>query len=271
MVSTEITTAQFIELGGGAGAIFFNGDVNEGNMFANAGPVFGGFLRYNIKPNISVALSYWQGTLEAKDRASNDLTIKERNLSFKSSLSEIALMPEFNLLPFKPRANKQAFTAYAGVGVALILFNPTAKYQGQWVDLQPLGTEGQGLEGNPARYSLIQLAIPLSLGFKYAVGGRINVALEISYRFTFTDYLDDVSGLYLSPSKLAENGDLAIALSNRTEEYTGIAPSNYIGQRRGNANNNDGYLSIAVRLSFSLYGKYSYKKNATNPKWNKWF
>ena len=33
------------------------------------------------------------------------------------------------------------------VGVGGFYFNPKAKYEGKWVSLQPLGTEGQGLNG----------------------------------------------------------------------------------------------------------------------------
>ena len=98
--------------------------------------------------------------------------------------------------------------------------------------------------------------------------------MEFGYRFTFTDYLDDVSGIYPSSRQLSKNGVLAVALSNRTEEYTGINASHLVGQRRGNSNNNDGYFVWGLSLSFNLYGREAYKRERTpkrNYKINKWF
>ena len=108
-------------------------------------------------------------------------------------------------------------------------------------------------------------------GVKYSIGGRFNIALEIGYRFTTTDYLDDVSTIYHTRKILLNNSELAVALSNRTEEYTGVSATYLIGARRGNANNTDGYLTLGLRISFSLYGKRAYKKKKLKYKFDKWF
>lgn len=263
--------AQFLEVGGFGGVLSFNGDVNEGNMIANTNASFGGFARYNIHPHFSITLGFLKGTLEAKDRSSEFPHIRERNLSFKSDLMEFSLIPEFNILPFYPRKSGQTFSPYVGVGIAIIRFNPLTKYNGQWVELQQVGTEGQGLEGYNERYHLTQAVVPLLFGLKYSIGGRLNIAVEVGYRFTFTDYLDDVSTLFVAPQNLAQNGAMAVALSNRTEEYTGIPANDLTGTRRGNSNNNDGYLVLGIRVSFALYGKKAYQQKKINYKVNKWF
>lgn len=268
---TSTIQAQFIEIGGFGGVFSFNGDVNKGNVFTNTNATFGGFFRYNIHPHFAVSFGFLKGTLEAKDRSSEWLHIRERNLSFKSDLLEFSLIPEINILPFYPKKSVQVFAPYLGIGIALIHFNPTTKYNGQWVELQKIGTEGQGLSGYSKPYDLLQFVIPLLFGLKYSIGGRLNIAIEIGYRFTFTDYLDDVSTVFVSPRELSKNGDLAVALSNRTEEYTGVTANNLVGTRRGNSNNNDGYLALGVRVSFSLYGKKVYKKKEIIYKINKWF
>lgn len=263
--------AQFVEVGGFGGALSFNGDVNEGAILSNTNAAFGGFFRYNIHPHVAVSLNFLKGTLEAKDRSANREDVRVRNLSFRSDLMEFSLLPEINMLPFYPRKSQQVFAPYIGIGIGIIVFNPTTKYEGQWIDLQSIGTEGQGLEGYPAKYNLVELAIPMIFGIKYAIGGRLNIALEVGYRFTTTDYLDDVSTIYLSKNILANNGELAVALSNRTEEYTGVAADYLVGTRRGNSNNKDGYLTFGLRVSFSLYGKKAYKKKRFDYKINKWF
>lgn len=265
------TNAQFVEIGGFGGALSFNGDVNEGDILSNTNAVFGGFFRYNIHPHLGLSLGFMKGTLEAKDNSSKQEHIRTRNLNFKSDLMEFSLIPEFNILPFYPRKSEQAIIPYIGVGIGFILFNPMAKYEGEWIDLQGIGTEGQGLEGYPKKYSLVQLAVPMLFGLKYSVGGRLSIALEVGYRFTTTDYLDDVSTIYYSKRILMNNSELAVALSNRTEEYTGVSADYLVGTRRGNANNNDGYLTLGVRVSFSLYGKRAYKKKKLKYKINKWF
>ena len=149
------TNAQFVEVGGFGGALTFNGDVNEGDVLSNINAAFGGFFRYNVHPHFSVSLGFVKGTLEARDRSSKREKIRERNLSFKSDLMEFSLIPEFNIFPFFPRKSGQVFTPYVGIGLGIIVFNPRTKYEGQWVGLQRIGTEGQGLEGYPEKYSLV--------------------------------------------------------------------------------------------------------------------
>ena len=271
------TNAQFVELGGYGGALSFSGDVNEGEILSNTNAAFGAFVRYNAHPHFAASLGFIKGTLEANDRSSQKENIRERNLSFKSDLMEFSLIPEFNILPFSPSKKEQVFAPYVGVGLGLIVFNPRTKYEGKWIDLQEVGTEGQGLEGYNEKYSLVELAIPILFGLKYSIGGRLNIALEVGYRFTTTDYLDDVSTIYHSKSTLINNSELAFALSNRTEEYTGVSATHLNGARRGNANNTDSYLTFGVRISYGLYKKTAYKKKeekgARNYKYQhrKWF
>ena len=96
--------------------------------------------------------------------------------------------------------------------------------QSDWIDLQPLGTEGQftGIAGTPKPYSLLQIGVPLGGGILYRLMDKWDLSLEFSYRFVFTDYLDDVSGRYPSEEVYQEmlnqgNYD-GITLSNRSSE-----------------------------------------------------
>ena len=116
------------------------------------------------------------------------------------------------------------------------------------VDLQPLGTEGQGLAEYPDRefYNLTQFSIPLGAGVKYALTDQINLGFEIGIRKTFTDYIDDVSLTYADEVILAENrGAQTVALANRTG-----SPVNG-GQSRGSSDN-DWYLISGVTISYNF-------------------
>lgn len=263
--------AQFLEIGGFGGVVSFSGDVNEGDILSNTNAAFGGWVNYNISPRFGLGISFLKGTLEAKDRASQLPHIKERNLNFQSDLLEFALLPTVNIFPFYPRKKNQIFTVYIGIGFGVIVFNPTTKYNSETIELQKIGTEGQGLPGHPAPYQLVELVIPFIGGIKYSIGGLFNISLEVGYRLTTTDYLDDVSTIYVAPNQLISNGALAVALSNRTEEYTGIPASGFIGTRRGNSNNTDAYLVMGLRLSFNLYTKKNKKEQKIEHPVNKWF
>jgi hypothetical protein len=89
------------------------------------------------------------------------------------------------------------------LGLSVFNFNPRAEHfdsrrDGEWVNLKPLNTEGQGLSTFPNRkpYSKTQVSIPLGLGFKFAVHSNLNIGFEIGFRATRTDYLDDVGNTY---------------------------------------------------------------------------
>ena len=112
----------------------------------------------------------------------------------------------------------------------------------------------------------------MGFGIKLLIGDRLIFGIDLGYRITFTDYLDDVSTLYQDPAELIQNGILAVALSNRTEEFTGQSANNLIGTRRGDSNNNDAYLYWNIRLSFVLNKKIKAKKNEQriNQMLNKW-
>jgi hypothetical protein len=48
----------------------------------------------------------------------------------------------------------------------------------------------------PKKYPLTGFAIPFGIGFKANIGRYVCVGAEWGLRFTFTNYLDDVGGLY---------------------------------------------------------------------------
>tara|TARA_B100000123_G_C25352286_1_gene263346 strand:- start:74 stop:508 length:435 start_codon:yes stop_codon:yes gene_type:complete len=137
--------------------------------------------------------------------------------------------------------------------------NPKAKYDGEWIELQPLTTEGQGTsQNNKKPYSLSQISIPFGIGAKLNLSNRVAISLEYGMRKTFTDFLDDVSGLYPNQALLVqETGtDLSAELSDRSVNPDGINNSNY-GLQRGNPNNNDWYAFSGFIVTFSLVKKTS--------------
>jgi len=202
------------------------------------------------------------------DEAENEPRYK-RNLSFRNDIKELSLLGIVDL--FQNRRSylrRPDFTPYVFAGVAVFHHNPKAYYDGGeiptgWYELQPLGTEGQNVNSAdyPDPYSRIQFAIPFGLGVKYKIARQWDLGFEITWRKTFTDYIDDVSTNY------ADKGDLsreAAILSDRSAE-TGrypvtTGPNGYRhvngfgtkGDQRGDVTDKDWYISTGITLSYIL-------------------
>jgi hypothetical protein len=181
---------------------------------------------------------------------------RPRNLSFASGNFEFSAIGIFNLVPQgfrfedRPGVNLHAF---AGVGV--MRFNPTTEYLGKRYTLQPIETEG-------VSYSRVTPVIPVGLGARIKLSPFYNLLIEGGYRFTFTDYMDDVSTRrYPDPASL--QSDLARALSDRRAEY---APPTTSGTR-GNPDTNDGYFLLNVSLQY--YIPWEVNKNPQKKLYNR--
>jgi hypothetical protein len=252
-------TAQQFEVGLLLGASSYQGDIapstkrSDLNDFHFSGGVFG---RYNINRFITARASFSYGKVSASDAQSAEEGRRQRNLSFESDIFEFGLIGEINIFGFEPGYSLHRFSPYLFGGIAVFNFNPKTTYEGQVVDLQPLGTEGQGIDGFPQRYRLTEIAIPMGIGVKIAVSERINIGLEAGMRRTFTDYLDDLSTNYVNYNTLLHNnGELAAALGNRTGEYLGTEPVDIpTGSQRGNPNIDDWYFIGGVTVSYNIFG-----------------
>ncbi len=151
-----------------------------------------------------------------------------RNLHFRNDVKELSILGQLDLVPAsKGITRRPKVVPYLFGGISIFAHDPMAKtpvgngFSNEWVRLQPLHTEGQGLPGYAKPYSLIGVGIPLGLGLRYKLNQKFDLGVEVGYRVTFTDYLDDVGGNYADPADLqASGGALAVAMGNRTMEKT---------------------------------------------------
>jgi opacity protein-like surface antigen len=250
--------AQYLEAGILVGGANYLGDLSNNSSTVYLGETkftYGAFARYNLTDFWTVRLGLNAGKIAGQDaNVRNDAYLRDRNLSFRTNITEVALTGEFNILGFQPNGLYSPFSPYVFAGVAFTKFTPKARYEGNWVDLQPLGTEGQGMPGFSSPYNKSTFAIPFGVGVKYALTDKLNVGLELGARRTFTDYLDDVSGNYVSyPELLAGNGALAAALGNRTGELKGGEPVIVdTGTQRGDKAAADWYFVLGVTVSYNF-------------------
>jgi len=248
-----ILSSQHLEFGIMGGTSHYLGDLSpKANRFSTGKThlMGGAFLKYNINNFVAVRLGGNYGKLSADDAKSNIESRRIRNLSFESKLIEGSLIAEFNIFGYQPYNLARPFSPYIFAGVAFFNFKPKADLGGDTFELQPLGTEGQGLAEFPDRkfYQLTQFSIPLGVGVKYALTDQLNIGLEIGVRKTFTDYIDDVSSnSYVDEVLLAENrGPETVALANRSG---GLLSAN---ARRGNPDNDDFYLISGITVSYNF-------------------
>jgi len=253
-------------------------------------------------PRYSFRGSFTWGTLTGDDFKSADPyneTAKYRyvrNLQFRNRISEIASIFIFDLLenPYT-YLRRPTWTPYAFIGVAIFHHNPKAKVPdydvhtgtpfnnaGEWVALQPLGTEGQNTgRYNNKPYSRIQPAIPMGIGVRFRIADQYDLELEIGLRYLFFDYIDDVSGSYVDLGSFED--PVARALSDRSQEKVSVNTSKsrdfsiieaittsqtYVGKDgktytvyrgygsdlhpsniRGNVNDRDIYIITCIRIS----------------------
>lgn len=194
--------------------------------------------------------------LSADDKGSRAQDRVQRNLHFRSDLNEYSISLEAELFNAIPWFRKWAFRPYISAGVALFTFNPQAKQNGIWYDLQPLGTEGQGLPGSSTElYSLRQVSIPVGGGFRYHLNQNAIISFEVIPRITFTDYLDDVSSSYPDMDLLrSHRGELAYNLAYKGDDIVGYVSDgrDISGTLRGNAAENDWYITSTVTFTYRL-------------------
>ena len=237
------------EIGLLLGASYYLGDLNTAHFnqpLAGAGLI----IRKNIDQRFVYKAEIMYLNLKSDEKESEDTIAYNRGLHFRSPVYELSGQLEFNFLPYQPGNPLYTWTPFIYTGVSLFNFNPQAEDStGQWVDLQELGTEGQGtttsFDGNTReKYSLIQFAIPMGGGVKIAVNESFNIILEYGARKTFTDYLDDVSTTY--------PGAGVSGMSPEAQAMSDPTGTHLKGDQRGDPDKKDWYSFAGITLSFKL-------------------
>lgn len=245
------------EIGFMVGGTYYIGDLNQ-KHFNHTNPAGQLLYRYNINSRMAYRANFTYGKIEGYDSEQSGDFYKNRNLSFQSDLFEFGSGIEVTYFPFEIGNRRYRGTAYLLAELSLTRINPMTSYNGEMIELQPLGTEGQGTDlADRSKYSRIQMGIPIAVGARISISENIGLNIEYGIRLMFTDYLDDVGGYrYADPLLLAaQNGPTAAALSNRSLD------GNRFGQR-GNRASRDWYTFFGIGLMIRMGGK----KNCPQPK-----
>jgi len=254
---------------------------------------------HRFGPRYTLIGQFMYGTLKGSDAESAKKSSNEsqnfrevRNLSFRNRIKELSLVAVFDLFENEGTyISRVKWTPYAFIGVAAFLHNPQAQEPakfldgtanpsaGKWVDLQPLGTEGQQANTSTLQstdvnygiktYSLLQVAIPFGAGARFRLNEVLDLWADVGFRYTFTDYLDDVSRNVVDVTRFKD--PLAQAMSYRSNEIPNpglpTVPVTINGQtvqiingygneyptnNRGNKKNNDIYMVTSIKITYIL-------------------
>jgi len=236
------------ELGIMAGGAGYMGDLNQNNPLQVSGLSGSLYAKRNFNQYIGLRLNYTYGQIKADDATSNNAQFRERNLRFKTSLNELSTLVDFNFFNYNLGGGTRQFTPYLFTGVGFVVFKPTAEYNDTKYRLNRFLTEGQQ-EG----YSNVALTIPYGVGLRYNYKGAWSVFSEIGYRTAFTDYIDDVSGVYPVAQPIVGDSPNQVNLSDPSLHQTG-----YPGTQRGDFRKRDTYLFVSVGISFTFVSSKCY-------------
>lgn len=252
-----------------------------GDIYSNVKTVRSGAgLQYQHKINgnssLTADLNYIR--LAADDGEANIKNPKYtkqyiRNLHMRNDVIEFAIHGRYELLPCMDYFSKRKkMNAFGTIGLGILYTNPQAKdSSGNWRNLRHIHTENRS-------YGAFTAYVPVSVGLQFKLTAHLDLELELGYRFTFTDYLDDAKGKYVDPSTL-QSADAKYFSNRSAEEYRSVTgdyrkldyvrnelgypvlttPDGYSyvastapGQQRGTRFGLDGYFVGMVRIVYII-------------------
>ena len=217
---SKYCVSQFLEPGFSVGINSYSGDIKRGYSLSSGSPGFEIFNRFNISPHQSFKISYKRGNISGKEYIKDALSVN-RNMWFKSKLSEFSAKIEYNFLDYFDEVERENFTPYLLFGIGGTI-------------LQNLTNRDDELSKNKKLF----LNIPFGLGFKYLINKQFSLAIEFEIKKTFYDKIDYLTG----------------AITKDIDNITGLEFNN--SQKNfqyGSGNNNDFYYFTGISLSYIFY------------------
>ena len=236
------------EVGIAVGAAHYFGDINNYVGLKNPQLTYGVIVKKQFGSHVALRVAAHSAKIGYADSMVNLAKFpfqKIRNLDFQNKIWEVSVQGDFNFFKYIPGDPEHRFTPYVTLGVGIIKHNPYTYYEGVKYKLRPLGTEGQGQSNT--FYSDQAYCFPLGMGVKYNLVRNLNLGFEVVYRYTNTDYLDDVSKVY-QPTYINANGlDIAKKLHDRS-----VGQIKLDGDQRGFSQQKDHYVLAQLTLTFSI-------------------
>jgi Domain of unknown function (DUF6089) len=232
----------YIGISANLATVLYVGDLCSGLDCVKPLPSFGFSGEYRFSESLLFRSEFNYIRLSATDAGGKN---EDRGLSFYSNTMDFNVNVVYDIFEFnKMYRRRVAVAPYITIGVGFVTVNPKVKYLGEKYNLRPFQTEG-------VDYSPIALTIPYGAGFRFNLNPHNTIALEGTVRYTFTDYLDDVSSRYDVNKQSLPDDDISKILSDRRDEHGYTKPLN-IGLR-GGASVKDMYAMYSVKFTHTFW------------------
>ena len=277
--------SKYMSVGPTVNAMNYFGELDAGQSFIATSTQFtrwnlGCVLSKRVHPRVTARTTLSWGRIQGDDSKSSttqglDVYRHARHLNFRNDLFEFKVDGVVDLFQNRKGVEKRVkLTPYGFLGVAFLYHNPKGYFapKDKWVSLQPLGTEGQYVKGSGVDpYSKFQVVVPFGIGVRYKVSVLWDVAFEIGWRKTFTDYLDDVGGTFTDKANFAPLSE-AYYLSDPSIYYSDNPLGTYTspeghrytkgfeeGYQRG-GKGNDWYVVTGFHITYIFHPKLASPK-----------
>lgn len=173
-----------MEIGAMAGGCFYMGDANYSVPFKNLNFAGGAMARYNLNPRMSLKFDLLYGGISGATADLGNKFPDGKQWEFSNSVVDLGCQYEIN------------FWGY-GTGTG---------YKGNR-RFTPYITVGLGFTYASASESVFTMNVPIGAGVKYKMAERVNIGIEWTMRFSFSDKLDGISDPYGIKGTFLKNKD----------------------------------------------------------------
>lgn len=156
------------ELGAMGGLSSYMGDANAKFMH-NTEPALSLLGRYHLNQRFSLKADLGYAAISGNTIGRSELYPNGKEISFRNNLLDATCQMEFNFYEYgapdyKPGSSR--ISPYVTAGIGLLLFEKGEQWK-------------------------TTACMPIGIGIKYKTPFRVNIGLELSYRMSFSDQLDN--------------------------------------------------------------------------------
>ncbi len=262
-----------------------------GGVFARYALHPGFVLRGSIDYGSVYANDNWNENKSDKATSPDDIAFQRfsRNLDVQSNIWEGNILFEINPLRLgnlEKHSAKKRMQPYILLGGGYFHYRAKGTYvprgsdgrpngQGRRVDLDNLYLENQGPQSPEVDSMLTAAGLTLptgptkmwvpqvcgGIGVRWDLADQVSLGIEYLYRYTFTDYLDNVSGTYVDPRVFdiihhddPEKAQMAKDMYDKSWILDKDA-THKPGDLRGDASTKDAYSTLSISVFFRLKTK----------------